>query len=629
MRDGRDAGDPTRRAPAAFAPATLDQATRTVQVTASTGARVKRYGFVPDGSFGPWHEELDLAGADTARLIGAPVLTDHDATFDGLVGTVEAFRIEAGGLVASLRFARGTRAEAVMQAVHDGHLRTVSVGYRIQQMEAAGDAEDGAPIFRAVRWQPLEISFVPIPADPAATVRAGVHGAPCHRTEENMMTIQNPAPQGGAMPSQTMAEAIVAARQEETERVRNIGAAGRALGIADDEVNGAIERGMPLAEAQSRFIGLLEARRAREGGPIAGGVNTLDINPTRRLEAASEALACRVTGATPSEQARAFMGGSIANTLRQIAEARGERLPRNESDAELIQRALSTSDLPQLLTGTMQRILQARLVAAPGSIRMIAAPRTVRDFREFRFLQFAGIASMERIPEGGPIPMAPPAERGEAGSVATYAVQLPITRQALVNDDLGALDQVNLFANGVIATEAAQFVTMFATNGAGWGPTLTDGVPLFHADHGNVASGAVGTTGISAGRIVMRAQTDANDNLVAPSPRYLLVGPAGETAAEQALNQIAVVSTSESSRPVFAGRMEHTVEPRLSGAPWFLFADPSQAPVIALVTLEGSNGSPTITRHETSNFDGLNWKLVHDFAVVPVSHVGAVRLTGS
>jgi hypothetical protein len=82
---------------------------------------------------------------------------------------------------------------------------------------------------------------------------------------------------------------------------------------------------------------------------------------------------------------------------------------------------------------------------------------------------------------------------------------------------------------------------------------------------------------------------------------------------------------------VFAGRLQLAVEPRLTGgptAPWFLFADPAVQPVLALIYLAGTNGVPTVTEQRIAGFDGAGWDVVHDFAIAPMSFVGACRLTG-
>lgn len=343
---------------------------------------------------------------------------------------------------------------------------------------------------------------------------------------------------------------------------------------------------------------------------------------------ATEALAARVTGRLVSDGAREYRGMTMVGLARRALDMAGRGLRSDAPPATVINASLTTDDFPLLLRSTMNRILADRLEAAPGAARMICRARSVPDFREGRFVQFAGVRDLHLLNEGGEIRHAPPAERGEAYAVKTWARGVRFTRQALVNDDLGALEQIAFFANAIVATEASEFVKMFETNGAGWGPTLADGLPLFHATHGNVGSGAVGTVGISAGRVVMRSQSDASGNLVAPTPRIMLVGPDNETAAEQTLNATAI-ATSETGRPVFANRIDLAVEPRLSGAPWFLFASPSDAPVLGLVTLDGSGGAPVITEHQSADFDGIQWKLVHDFVIAPMGFVGAVRMTGS
>jgi len=259
---------------------------------------------------------------------------------------------------------------------------------------------------------------------------------------------------------------------------------------------------------------------------------------------------------------------------------------------------------------------------------MACAPRTARDFRSFQPTIFSGVSELRELAEGGNITFGPPTERAETAAVKTFARAMRFTRQALVNDDLGALAQVNLLANGVISTEGAEFVRLFAVNGSGFGPNMSDGNPLFIAAHGNVSTGAMGTAGLGAARLVMRGQVDTSGVLIAPTPRYVLVSATNETLAEQTLNQL-TVATAENARPVFGNSISMLLEPRLSGVPYVLLADPAEAPIAGFFTLEGSNGLPRISEHETGNFDGLEFKCTHDFAIAPMSWIGAVRSTGA
>ena len=290
---------------------------------------------------------------------------------------------------------------------------------------------------------------------------------------------------------------------------------------------------------------------------------------------------------------------------------------------------MTTSDLPALLASAGQRIL-SQLLAADSPARALCRPRQVRDFRQIETLIFSGPGKLAQILEGGEVTIAPPAERREVGRVRTFARQLHISREALINDDLGAFaEPLRLFASAVAETEAAEFLALFATNGSGWGPNMADGQPLFHASHGNVVTATMGTAGIGEARRVMRLQQLPGGGLARVTPRHLLTGPAEETAAEQSLSQLAV-ATAEDARPVFANRLVLHIEPRLSGPQWFLFADPNEAAIAEFVSLEATGGVPQVESFDLGpNRLGISLRCVHNFAIVPTSYVGATRASGT
>jgi len=290
---------------------------------------------------------------------------------------------------------------------------------------------------------------------------------------------------------------------------------------------------------------------------------------------------------------------------------------------------LTVSDLPGVLASAGQRIL-AQLLAADSPARALCRPRQVRDFRAVETLAFSGPGRLEQVLEGGEVTIAPPAERREVGRVRTFARQLHISREALINDDLGALaESLRLFAAAVAETEAAAFLALFATNGSGWGPSMSDGQPLFHASHGNVVTAAMGTAGIGEARRVMRLQQLPGGGLARVTPRHLLVGPEQETLAEQTLSTLAV-ATAEDDRPVFANRLTLFVEPRLPGPAWFLFADPREAAIAEFITLERTGGVPQVESFDLGpNRLGVALRCTHDFCIAATSWVGAVRASGA
>jgi len=604
-------------------PASLDAFARTIEVVAATGAPIPMASRAPDGSFERWHEVLDMAGADLSRFTDAPVLEDHDHSARRVIGRVVAARVVGDELHATLRISGAADAEPVWQRIADGTLSAVSVGYRVHRYEP-DKSRPRTWIARA--WQPLEISLVAIPADPNARVRGA--GASLQDAKEipPMEEITTPAEVPDAV---RVERERIASIDAATEAARALLPAERVAAVRAE----AIAQGWSVDVTRRALFDELVRHAPRPSMPARPETGLAHNDPAAIRDAMAEAIAVRaMPGYQPKGDGRhvEYMGLGVAEMCRELLLARGERVDRRMPAHRLVERAmLTTSDLPAVLAGAGARIL-AQLLAADSPARALCRPRQVRDFRQIEAIIFAGPGRLEPVLEGGEVTIAPPAERREVGRVRTFARQLHISREALINDDLGALSEpLRLFASAVAETEAAEFLRLFAPNGAGWGPNMSDGQPLFHTSHANVAAAPMSTAGIGEARRVMRLQQLPGGGLARVTPRHLLVGPEQETTAEQALSQLAV-ATSEGDRPVFANRLTLFVEPRLSGPAWFLFADPNEAAIAEFVTLERTGGVPQVESFDLGpNRLGIALRCVHDFAIVPTSYVGAVRASGT
>jgi hypothetical protein len=395
----------------------------------------------------------------------------------------------------------------------------------------------------------------------------------------------------------------------------------------------AIAQGWTGDATRRALFDALVAHAPRPTVPARPETGLAHNDPAAIRNAMAEAIAVRaMPGYKPKGDGRhvEFTGASITEMARELLLARGERVDRRMPAHQLVERSMLTvSDLPGVLASAGQRIL-SQLLAADSPARALCRPRQVRDFRQIETLIFSGPGKLAQILEGGEVTIAPPSERREVGRVRTYARQMHVSREALVNDDLGAFaEPFRLFAAAVAETEATEFLSLFATNGSGWGPNMADGQPLFHASHGNVVTAAMGTAGIGEARRVMRLQQLPGGGLARITPRHILTAPTEETLAEQALSQLAVAA-AEDERPIFANRLVLHVEPRLSGPAWFLFADPAESAIAEFVTLERTGGVPQVESFDLGpNRLGVALRCVHDFAVIPVSWVGATRATGT
>ncbi|RWN35800.1 MAG: hypothetical protein EOR95_12420 [Mesorhizobium sp.] len=154
--------------------ASFDEPSNTIEVIWTAGATVRRRSWVD----GPFDEEL-VVGDKTVRLdrlnLGAPFLNSHnDYDLRSVLGSVMPGTavLKGGKGYASIQLTRREDAAGIVQDIRDGVIRNISVGYKIHAIEKT-ERKNQVPLFRIMDWEPLEISAVAIPFDPAAQVRGG------------------------------------------------------------------------------------------------------------------------------------------------------------------------------------------------------------------------------------------------------------------------------------------------------------------------------------------------------------------------------------------------------------------------------------------------------------------------
>lgn len=153
----------------------FNEADGTVDVIWTTGSSVRRYSW-RDGTY--YDEELvvDRSSVRLDRLnAGAPLLNTHsDWSLEDVIGSVVpgSARVEGGKGYASVKLSTAPRDADNVTKIRDGIIRNISVGYIIHRVEKT-ESDDGAvPVWRVVDWEPMEISAVPVPADPGAQIRS-------------------------------------------------------------------------------------------------------------------------------------------------------------------------------------------------------------------------------------------------------------------------------------------------------------------------------------------------------------------------------------------------------------------------------------------------------------------------
>jgi hypothetical protein len=293
------------------------------------------------------------------------------------------------------------------------------------------------------------------------------------------------------------------------------------------------------------------------------------------------------------------------------------------SPATIITRALhTTSDFPIILGDTVGRVLRDAYQAAPAGVRRLGRQTTARDFRAINKIMLGEAPLLEKLNEHGEIRAGTMAEAREAYKVETWARKIGITRQVLVNDDLGAFsDLARRMGQGAAETEARILVDLLEAN-SGNGPKLSDNKTLFHADHGNKAGSgaAISDATLSAARLAMRTQKGIEDRPIRVTPKNLLVPPALETDAEKWLATVAPAKAADVNP--FSGSLSLVVEPRLTSATrWYVTADPGEIDGLEFAYLLGNQG-PQVESRSGWDVDGVEIRVILDFGAGFVDHRG-------
>jgi len=132
------------------------------------------------------------------------------------------------------------------------------------------------------------------------------------------------------------------------------------------------------------------------------------------------------------------------------------------------------------------------------------------------------------VAEAGEVELGSFSEDGETWALATYGRIVSFSRQAIVNDDLGAFQRLMQGAGMRAAQVENALVFALLTSGtSNNGPTIADGSQVFATGHGNLASSgtAIDVTNLGAARAAIQKQTSLDGIKLNAPPRYLLVSP--------------------------------------------------------------------------------------------------------
>ena len=606
-----------------------------------TDSRTVELSFSSETPYGRWfgdeilcHDEECINLERFNNGLGT-VLFNHDR--DAVVGHIEKVWLEDNRGKALVRFDTDEQSDTIFQKVQSGTLQGVSVGYSIKRYEVLDDKESvssngrfkGPDTYVVTDWEPLEISIVSVPAD--ATVGVGRSAEEIHTsidTQEETKSMDEKAivttEEVKSTPVETgiTQEDLQKAMEQERKRTSEITALFRDFDV--EGADEAIVMGVSVDEARAMVMDQLRARN--KGVTVTMG----EAESDKFRAAAQDAvlMAAGIPVAEPAPGANELRGYSMIELARESLQR--EDLKANFGDnMELARQAInSTSTFPAIMANLANKSVMTGFNEAETTFQIWAGKGSNRDFKEAARVALSEAGNLELVPEGGQFQQDFLGEASARTKVATYGKLFSLTRQAIINDDLGLFSKIATKYGSAAKRLVNKMVYAQLTGNV----KMQDGVALFDTKHGNVAGTgeALSVKAIAKAITAMRRQKgitgEATLNI---TPKYLVVPPELEVTAYQIVNSTAAVDGVNSGvvNP-YKGRFVVVADAELTDPDaWYLVADATQHDTIEVTYLNGVE-TPRLETRQGFDVDGIEYKVAFDCGVSALDFRGVYKNAG-
>ncbi len=417
-------------------------------------------------------------------------------------------------------------------------------------------------------------------------------------------------------------------------------------GLSAADVDARIADASRLAEARASARAAVAAASLAEAAPDDLGTEAVTAAiEAERAYLASAAPGGQVTGLGGPARITESRDGKVRKmwdalldptdtscvSLREAyAETTGDRRVTGQvrdCDAASLREAVGSGTLAEILGDSIARrmIADYRETGIHDAWARFCHATTVTDFRTQRRLRWGGYGDLPEVAERAPYEqLATPGDAEESYAASKRGGTESVTLEAIRNDDLAQLQRLPAKLGRAAKRTLSAFAASFLTANA----ALADGKALFHADHGNLGSTALGKASLAAARLAMVKQAEpGSGKALGIGPRVLIVPFALEETAVDLFRR-----TTENDRTfVQSLALDIVALPELADdSDWYLAADPLDIPTIEIGFLDGRRepelfvqDSPT--QGSLFTHDQITWKVRHVYGGTVLDHRGLYK----
>lgn len=284
--------------------------------------------------------------------------------------------------------------------------------------------------------------------------------------------------------------------------------------------------------------------------------------------AAGDAL-CRQAGISVPQPSPGFED-FLNFTPRELAREclRRARQPINGSVGEMVGRSLTSSDFPSILADVANKALFDGFAQATETFEAWTGTLPAANFKALNVVSISALDGLLAVSEHGEYKYGFAADKGETITLGTAGRIYPISRTAIVNDELGIVMQRFRDAGRVAKKYEGDLVYAVLTTNAAMGE---DSKALFHADHGNIGTNALpDVDSMNEMDALFGAQTGINSEAL-NIPMEFLIAPRGLWGSIEAFFAATEYrdANNVTIRNIWFNRLQRIYDSRLTGTAWY------------------------------------------------------------
>lgn len=586
---------------------------------------------------------VDLNGLELSE--NTPLLVNHYNDVQARIGAVTP-RIEGNQLLYDAIIAAETpEAKNIISQGKLGIKWQVSIGASVNKVEFIDEkttktingTKHNGPFYHVLQSELREISVVAVGADKNSTMQItaslNLKGGFMPETKQTVQT-------ENAVTAQNGAEILSAerARFAEIQAVCN--------GEFPDIEKHAIQAGLDVNETRKL---VLEAMRAKRPEATVQIISKADNKKDAKFIEAALSLRAGINedtllaefGEKTLEMADKCRAMSLKDMMIAAMATEEIEASHYNFDKAEIKAAFSTVSVPAILSNVANKKMLQSFNAQSLIAPKLCSSGDLNDFKVSERVRLTDVGDLLPVGADGEIKEGGITEETAKNQLATYGKKFCLTRQMIINDDLGAFLKIPTSMGNRAAHKIDQlFFERLLAN-----PTQGDGNKLFSAKHKNYLSGAESALSYESLKKAVELfadQVDADGQPIAVEPKFLLVPTALKHLAVELTRGATLIASGSSDviRPalnvITQDDLTAISSPYLANAnylgnsadAWYLFGDPNTVDTFEIGYLNGKR-TPTVMQGETDfNTLGMWFSVYFDLGVREQSYRGMVKVEG-